>query len=166
MHYLITGGSGCGKTTLAANLSQTYKSSGYGVIVFDPMADDRWIADFKTDSFQDFLAVYSGSRNCRVFIDECKLLESPENKKLFAQMAAIGRHYGHVHYYIGQRAKSVPPAVRHLCYGVFAFRQSHDDARELANDFAQEGLRECATLQKGEYFFSDKYTIYKGNAFT
>lgn len=165
MHWLITGGSGSGKTTLAAKLCAMYTAQEYGTLVFDPMGDNRWNASFKTADFQEFLQVYSTSRNCRVFIDECKLLDTAENKRYFAQIAAIGRHYGHVHYYIGQRAKSVPPAVRHLCYGVFSFRQSHDDARELANDFAQDGLRECATLQKGEYIFSDKFTISKGKVF-
>lgn len=160
MHWLISGGSGDGKTTLATRMSHEFRARQFHTLVYDPFKDERWNASFLTDDFNAFMEMWRTSRNCVCFVDEVATLS--DFKSEFIQLPAMGRHYGHVHYYIGQRATMVPTNIRNLCKGVYAFPQVDVDAEMLARTFRNNGLRQAEFLKSGEFLFCDKDTICKG----
>jgi len=164
MHVGICGVSGTGKTSLAKELSREYKTQGWGVLVYDPTADDWGNVDLVTSDKKLFAEAYFSSKNCRVFIDECTELDRNKDKA-FLYMATRGRHYGHLNYFIAQRWKMIPRNMRSQCSRVFTFKQSDEDAKELAQDIGNIELKNANGLGRGEYIFATSFEAEYHNLF-
>jgi DNA helicase HerA-like ATPase len=157
-HLLIVGMTDSGKSTLAAQLSHSYKKAGIGVIVLDPMLDKRWAADILTDDSNYFLQVMANSQttNCAIFVDECGEMIGHYKKEMFF-LATQGRHYGHNCHFVTQRAKQLSPTVRDQCNYLALFACSLDDGVEMSRNFNRPVLKDTNQLQKGEYFFCGRW---------
>lgn len=156
MHVGICGVTGTGKSSLAKVMCAEYHAAGHGCLVFDPIYDGGWQADFVTADKKQFVEAYFNSENCRVFIDECSELDRHKDKA-FNYMATRGRHYGHVNFFIAQRWKMMPRNVRSQCSKVFSFRQADEDAKELAKDIGNKDLSGVVSLERGQYMFASAF---------
>jgi len=157
-HLLIVGMTESGKSTLACQLSHTYQQAGIGVIVLDPLLDQRWAADVITDDSSYFLDLVSSpeTRGCAIFVDECGEMIGHFKKEMFF-LATRGRHYGHNCHFITQRAKQLSPTVRDQCGYLALFSCSLDDGIEMSRNFNRSELKNANVLQKGEYFFCGRW---------
>ncbi len=142
-----------GKTTLAAQQAAKLKAElGRPLIVLDPNLDPRWQADFITHDAEKFLQVVKQSERCIVVVDE-----SGESIGRYASplewLATRGRHWGHMCFFIGQRATQISKNVRTQCANVFIFRQAQSDAQVLAAEYADSSglILQAAELQQGEF---------------
>lgn len=162
MHNLIVGASFSGKTNLARYFAFMAESKGQTILVYDPLESNGWPKTAKKfSSVSKFVKAFWQHEKCHVFIDESKVLFT-EDTKAGEKIAYQGRHRGHLVYFIGQRAQSmIPPNARDMCGKVFAFKQSADDSKTLAQSYTKR-LEECKTLQKLEFVFSDGFTDGKG----
>lgn len=158
-HMLICGMTESGKSTLACQLSWSYKDAGVAVIVLDPMLDKRWSADILTADRDYFLQVVTNpaTKGCAIFVDESAEMIGHYNNEMFF-LATRGRHAGHSCHFISQRAKQLAPTVRDQCSFLALFNCSLPDAIELSNNFNRIELREANTLKKGEYFFCGRFS--------
>jgi len=165
-HALILGMTESGKTGLAKKLAGTFSKAGKRVLVFDPMGDPEWVADFKTHNFEEFLDEYWSSRSCAVFFDESGEA-AQENDKALIKTAIKGRHWGHSNHYITQRGALIPKTLRDQCRHLFMFAQSLDDAKIYARDYNSPELARVTGFMQGEYMHTTKYTTAKyGRTFT
>lgn len=162
MHILIVGQSTSGKSNLAKRFAKDNFDAGHSIIVYDPLKSSGWPVGENVTKFADpekFLRHLETAQNAFVFIDEAKTLwdydERRANKVLYTR-----RHQGLLIFLIAQRAKMVRPNARDQCSRVFAFKQSIDDARELAAEF-HEDIINCAKVENGEFFVSDPFSIEK-----
>lgn len=145
--------------------AQEYKTRGYDVLVLDPLKNPDWPSELVFTDPNAFLNEVKNWRKCAIFVDE-----AGETIGKFAGemmwLATRGRHYGHVCHFIAQRAKMVDVNVRSNCSVLNMFKQSVDDSKLLASEFAQPELKNGNTLQQGEFYycntFSDvtKYKIF------
>lgn len=146
-HTLILGMTMSGKSTLAKYYSQEFKSRGVGVLVLDTMSDPGWCADYVTRDKSQFIKTAKINKKCALFIDEGGQ-EIGRYAKESAWLATQSRHWGHKSFFISQRASQIDKTVRDQCSSLFCFRVSKKDAEILAEEFAQDELLSCATLDK------------------
>lgn len=149
-----------GKTTLAKNLAKQYAKKGIRVLVYDPLNDPSWVADYRTHDFNEFLQEYWSSRQCAVFIDEAGELALSNANELL-KTATRGRHWGHKNHYISQRGALLPRTLRDQCTHLFMFAQGVEDAKLYATEYNSPELRNANTLLKGEYFHTTRFTPAK-----
>lgn len=165
MHKLITGTTMSGKSTLAKALAHEYRKQGRQVIVLDEMMDEGWDADFITDNPERFKDVFWNSRNLTFFIDEAGEAVGRYDKTM-SMTATRGRHWGHIGYYICQRATMISRNVRGMTGEVYAFTCEPGDADTLAREYVQPKLLEAPQLLQGEYiravrFGADRKPYYE-----
>ena len=159
MHKLILGMTNSGKTFLARGLCQRLQENGIETIVLNPffkISAARWGASFETDSEREFSNVYFKSRNCAVFIDEAGSFCGRGISKKMLETATMGRHLGHVNYYIAQRGSQINMTVREQCSELFLFRQGVKDSALWAEEFANETLKKACELKHHEFFYAKK----------
>lgn len=168
-HSLILGTSGSGKTTLALRLSAQYKQSKAGVLVLDPMQNPEWHADYITRDPKEFLVVVWRSQSCMIFVDEAGKAVGRYDEAMM-ELATMSRHWGHFAHFITQRGAQLSPTVRDQCDYLFLFRSSAKDGKLFAEEFMEDGLAQCATLQRGEYFKMSRFgglsrhSLFGGNS--
>lgn len=155
-HSLIIGMTESGKTTLAKQLAQSYANNGIRVLVFDPMYDDEWVADFQTANFDDMIREYEASTKCAVFFDEAGTV-SKQHDEFLIKTATQGRHRGHANHYISQRGAMVPKTLRDQCSHLFIFGQSLDDAKTYAREYNSPEILTVAKFRKGEYYHATRF---------
>jgi hypothetical protein len=164
-HVNILGMTESGKTTLAKNLAKKYAANGIRILVYDPLSDPDWIADFKTHDIDLFLEEYWTSRQCAVFIDEAGELSLSHSNEIL-KTATRGRHWGHKNHYISQRGALLPRTLRDQCSSLFMFAQSLDDAKLYAAEYNSPELKTANSLKKGEYFYTTRFeAITRGKLF-
>ena len=150
-HCLIIGQTLSGKSSLSKRLAARYKANGVGVLVFDPVGDPEWSADYKTHKWADFWDAYKNSRRCAIFVDEARIpqVEAPHQ---IDEIATRGRHRGHRAHFIVQRTKMLAPTPRNQCSELFIFSTGRDDAKELGAEWNEPTLHDVApNLRVGEY---------------
>lgn len=142
---------GSGKTTLAKQMIQAYKTKGIKTLVLDPLQDPEWQADFQTDDPALFLRAMYECRSCALFVDESGAAigrYAGEMQKLATQ----SRHFGHKAHFITQRGAQLDRTVRDQCSTLFVFRTGATDAKTFAEEFGYAELSTANQLQKGEAF--------------
>lgn len=149
-HTLILGITGTGKTTLAFSIAQAYKAQGVPVYVLDPFKRAEWNADFITDDPDGFLDFVFTHKSAAVFVDESGDVIGRWSGDL-QKLATQSRQFGHRVHFITQRAKQFDVNMRTQCENIFLFKQSPDDAKELARDFVAPSLIDAGSLRKGEF---------------
>lgn len=155
-HALIVGISESGKTTLALQLAQQYKTSGIGVLVLDPLKNPAWQADFISADEKEFLDVFWRSRSCMIFIDEAGEAVGRYNLSM-QKTVTRGRHWGHFVHVISQRGVQINMTVRDQCRHLFLFCSSRKDGEVYAAEFNKPELAECSALLQGEYFHASRF---------
>ena len=136
-----------------------------GTLVLDPM-HDVWECDFKTDDVEQFLQAFWNSQCCDVFIDESGDVIGHYDRAMI-QTATKGRHWGHNVYFITQRPAQISPTVRTQCSNLFLFAMAREDSETLAREWNKPGLREAATLPKGQCFMASRFgELKRMNVFT
>jgi hypothetical protein len=157
MHMLILGMSESGKTTLGCILSKSYRDSGKGVIVFDPLNEPKWHTNHIYTDQNQFLDVYWNSRRCMVFIDESGESVGRYND-LMIRTATRGRHWGHTNHYLTQRGTQLSKTVRDQCGAIALFTSSKSDCKTHADEWCCEEMKDGYKLGRGEYLYKTRYT--------
>ena len=155
-HINILGMTESGKTSMAKKLAAQYSSKAIRVLVFDPLNDPAWTADFKTADIDEFLAEYWSSRSCMVFIDEAGELAQTHTNELI-KTATRGRHWGHKNHYLSQRGAMLPRTLRDSCSHLFMFAQGLEDAKIYAAEWNAPELKGANSLKQGEYFYTTRF---------
>jgi len=150
-HSLILGMTESGKTTLAKKLAAKYKAAGIHVIVLDPICDPEWGADFQTDDPDNLLDVFWTSKNCAVFIDEAGESAGQYDKAMI-KTATKGRHWGHNVHYLSQRGSMINTTIRAQCSQLFLFLSGKNDGKIHSEEWAQDELKNCTQLARGEFY--------------
>jgi hypothetical protein len=148
-----------GKTSLAKVIAGHIKSSGYPVIVLDPLNDPGWPCDWQTDDPEEFLAVVKSNTGLLCIVDEAgESMGYSSYDKQRHWMATRARHYGHTSLFLAQRAQMVARTVRDQCGVAYLFRMGVDDGKILASDFGYQELKEINKLSQFEYFKVGRFT--------
>lgn len=149
-HVLILGITESGKTTLAFKLARDYKNRGIRVFVLDPDKRKEWNADFITDDAEYFVEACKVNQSCALFIDEGGVTIGRYAGST-QWLATNARKWGHKAHFISQRAQQIDPNVRNNCSSICLFKQSLDDAKILAREFAAPELVNAVSLKTGQY---------------
>lgn len=165
-HWLYTGTSLTGKTTLARWHARILSRAKYHVVVYDPVGTPTKGGDWPEDAqrFDDrakFIAFcervsFLPEHPAFVFVDEAAdvySLATPETHWMLRR----GRHRHMYMRVISQRPKMLAPNVRSQCTRVFMFRLAADDAREVCADVGhgrdvysiQLDTGDCVMMQSG-----------------
>ena len=156
-HVQIFGQTLSGKTCLAQTiLVPAYRRAGIHSIVFDPLDDPKWHADFKTADLDEFMRVVWESRQCAIFIDEAGESAGRYDNEMI-KVATRGRHWGHKAHFLSQRGVQIATTIRDQCTGMFLFTTSASDCKIHANEWNDEQLRTGNTLKQGEFFFVTRF---------
>lgn len=150
-HSLILGMTESGKTTLAKKLAAKYKAAGIGVLVLDPICDPEWCADFQTADPDYFLETFWNSKNCAAFIDEAGESAGQYDKAMI-KTATKGRHWGHNCHYLSQRGTMINTTIRGQCSQLFLFLSGKNDGKVHSEEWANDELKNCINLKRGEFF--------------
>lgn len=145
-----------GKTFLAQRFMKSFQEREIKTLVLQPFLFKRWGADYETDNMQEFLHVYFKSLNCVAFIDEASQYCGRGVTHDMIKTATIGRHLGHVNYYIAQRGSQINMTIREQCNELFLFRQGVKDSTLWAEEFANEKLKQASELRHHEFFYANK----------
>lgn len=164
-HTLIVGMTEAGKTTVAKQMILKARARSVKSIVLDILADPAYNADFSTSNEDEFLKAVWNSRQCAVFVDEGIETVGQYNKSMFT-LATRGRHWGHKCTFLTQRPTGINPTIRDNCSNLFLFRAGVQAGKLLAEDFAQDELKNCSSLILGEYYFVNRNGLFvKGDIF-
>ena len=159
-HGLIIGMTESGKSTLAVNMAEKFKSDKVGVLVLDPLKDPRWVCDFITGDMKEFKAMARKSTSCILFIDESGDSCGQWEKDSY-WFATQSRHWGHSVFFIAQRAQMIATTIRTQCSFLYLFNCSKSDAQILSDEWNKTELLEANTLKQGEFFYTTRFTPVK-----
>lgn len=149
-HIVITGKTLSGKTSFCKELVKEYKAAGISSLVFDPMKDPDWNADFVTSNPDEFMKVVWESRGCALFVDEASESAGQYDKEFF-KLATKGRHWGHRTHFLIQRYKSLHTNIRSNLSEIICFNVSRSDAKLIFEDFDYDEILSANRLPKGHY---------------
>lgn len=136
-HTLVVGKTAHGKTTIVKKMvARCRKVHKMPVIVLTPFKGDDWGDADKYDDPDLFIEEVFRRTGCVVVVDEAGDFIGRVGGVL-NRLATRGRHYGHICFFIVQRALSVDINTRANCSNIFIFRSSSYDIKELARDFTQ-----------------------------
>lgn len=145
-HSLILGVTGSGKTTLAKHMARALKR----VVVFATYKSD-WPCDYFTKDIFHLCEIVKTNKKLNIFIDEAgTTLE--RNDTEFQFLATMSRHFGHNVFFITQRAKQLTPNIRTNCESLYCFKQSEEDAKVLAGEFADKNIMRVVELPRFFYY--------------
>lgn len=160
-HSLIVGMTESGKTTLAKKFALAAQKRGIPCIIYDPLLSDWGQGARVFDVFAEFEQAieelpepeFVGQLIAYAFIDEADTVLSQSDRENWWIMTR-GRHYGLRVFPITQRPKLISPTARGQCATLYCFRVSADDAKALAADFSDEGIKAAAGLAQGAFLWS------------
>lgn len=150
-HVLIAGITESGKSTLARALAEQYAAADIGVIVLDPIADPRWVAQYRTDDNAAFLTSAKNSWQCALFIDEAGAAIGRYNDEMF-WCATQARHMAHRSHFITQRPAQLAKTVRDQCTRLCLFAVSMSDAKILADEWNKPEIKNAPELSPGQFY--------------
>jgi len=154
-HGLILGITESGKTTLARQMvSEMLKRHGRKSLIFDPFEDPDWKragAWHVTKNQEEFLYYAKKSKNLLLFVDEALAVIGAYNKEM-EWCGTRARHYGHISFFISQRAAGLSKTIRVQCTRKFVFQVERDDCEYLAKKYGPE-LKDAYLLGRGEYIY-------------
>lgn len=145
-----------GKTTLAKKLAKKASESGRCVLVYDPIRDPEWQADYITANMADFLKVAKLNKNCTLFIDESSTACGQHDRESH-WLATQARHWGHQSNFIAQRPNQVAKNIRDNCDKLFCFRISPSDAKLYADEWCFPEILDSPNLAQGEFLFLPRF---------
>lgn len=160
MHSCIYGQTESGKSTLAKRLISRFQNAGYECIVFDPIKDATFNADFSTDNINEFIQRVFSSRECMIFIDESETYFKHKNPQL-NKIVTMGRHWGHSVFLLAQRYTQIPPVVRMQASSISLFNSAYEDGKIHAAEWNAAELKKCVDLGRGEYFYKKRFEPLK-----
>lgn len=155
-HTLILGMTESGKTTLAKKLAARYKSAGLSILVYDPLSDPSWPADFRTSDVDAFLDTFWASRSCAAFIDEAGDCAG-QHDKIMQKTATRGRHWGHRCHYISQRGTMINRTIRDQCSHLFLFGTSLEDCKVHSKEWNRPQLLDASKFKQGDFFHVTRF---------
>lgn len=157
-HFLITGQTMSGKSTLAKRICRDFLKAGRRVLVLDPMADDefRECSTWTTDSPTDFLRVASINTKCALVIDEGGQMIGRYNVEM-ERLATQFRHLGHNCFFLSQRPMQLPLTMRINTVGAFVFSVGASDADGLAKEYVCDEIRQATGFRAGQYIFKQRF---------
>lgn len=136
---------------MAKQLAKEFRLNNYKVLVLDPLSDPDWEVDFKTKDKDEFLDMVKRSKSCILFIDESGQEIGRYNDEMFF-LATQARHWGHISFFISQRAQALNKTVRDQCSNLYAFRLSLSDSVILSDQFAQPELKNIVSLPQYHFY--------------
>lgn len=168
-HVMIVGQTMSGKTILSKRLAAGYGKAGITTLVYDPLADPEWNADFITTNPDEFFRILWMNQEAAVFIDECgELCKTKEWDRQIVKTATRGRHHGFRMHYIAQRSMLVTRTIRDQCTTLFLFNSALKDAKLHAEEWNKPELVDAVPdLKVGEYFHvtrmgaAKRYQLFK-----
>lgn len=122
--------------------------------------DKGWIADLVTSNPHKFLITAQKSRSCMLYLDESGETVGRYNDEML-WLATRARHYGHISHFITQRVVLLNRTVRDQCSKLFVFRVSANDAKALADDWANPHLYNAANLDKYQFIYCNRFGATK-----
>lgn len=156
LHSAIYGIGGSGKSTLAYTLADQCLANEWGLIILDPNDDAGWPkvgpTVRKVRTLAALIELAKRSQRCALFVDEAGEAIGRGKKALHGQwITTRSRHWGHRAYISAQRAQLIDLSIRNQCDEAFVFRQSPNDAKELAEQYADDLLLTAPTLPVGTF---------------
>lgn len=145
-----------GKTTLALKKAKQAKADGCGILVLDPLLNPAWGADFITYKGDVFLDGVFKSQSCAVFVDESGEAIGRYNDAMNT-LATRGRQWGHKCHFICQRAQQISKTMRAQCTEAFIFNICREDAKELAQEFNDDMIKDAYLLKQGEFLWVRRF---------
>lgn len=148
-HWLCTGMSRCGKSSLMkTTIIPAHQRAGRWVAVLDPIGAS-WPANWVTADPAKFAASMSQAKNCVGIIDEFACFRGDfKNNAALERLFFMGGNFGNLFYAMAQRLMMVPPNVRSQCDNAIIFQQTTAGLIDLAAQYNQPSILECATLPK------------------
>lgn len=156
-HRLVVGSTMTGKTTVARTLAAEAVRRGVAVTVYDPLNSD-WHTDNVYTCEEEFFSAASslansGAKQLAIIDEADTVLNAGNRQRLW--IATRGRHYGIELVLITQRPTLIVPTARNMCGELYAFRVSSSDAALLAQDFADDRIKDRApALSQGQFLRS------------
>ena len=153
---LILGRSQYGKSSLAKGLAREFIKSGRRVLVYDILGDD-WGDALVVDDREEFLEVFWNSFDLVVFVEEAAEAAGKVNPEMVFT-ATRGRHqvgeeaHGHSVYFSCHRLNQLDVTMRDQCPELYLFASRTNDAKDLAEDYGHQELKQAPRLQPGEFF--------------
>lgn len=160
MHTTVLGRTLSGKTTFLKRQIQFYKSQGINTLVLDSLNDPNWGADFVTNDADYFIKVAKMNRKCILVIDEAGDSVGHYDKSRF-WLATQARHWGHSSFFASQRLKMIAPTVRTQTSALVLFKCALSEARELADEFAEDKIKLACKFRKGQYIYVPPFSDAK-----
>jgi hypothetical protein len=156
LHSAIYGIGGSGKSTLAHTLARQCLANDWGVIILDPNDDAGWPAAGlnvrKVRTLAALVELAKRSQRCALFVDEAgEAIGHGKNATANQWITTRSRHWGHRTYIIALYATMVERSIRNQCGEAFVFRQSPDDAKALAQQYADDLLLTASRLEQGTF---------------
>jgi hypothetical protein len=153
-HWLYTGVTETGKTTLARFHARTLATAKHRVYVYDPVrtetAGGAWekCSMLKSDPDEASEQIEE-LQDCFVFVDEARDLLGHDRRENH-WMLRRGRHQGIYFRLVCQRPTMLPPDVRTQCSRLFMFRLASTDSQEICADFGHGASTYKQELDRGD----------------
>jgi hypothetical protein len=142
-HWLYTGVTQTGKTTLARFHARELAKAKHKVYVYDPVmtetAGGEWegCSLIRTDDTEKAIEQLEKLKDCYVFVDEAPDIFGHEHRDTH-WMLRRKRHDGVYFRLIAQRPTMLPPSVRSQCARVWIFRLAMSDAKVICADWGHD----------------------------
>lgn len=156
MHILIAGMTESGKSTLGVALCRDFRRRRLLTAVLDPMHDDRFQADFKTDDLEKFSWFAWHNTGAFLFIDEAGSFGKFD--AMLTKLLTRGRHMGHSIILMTQRPTQLDPLIRDQCRTAYLFALSSDAMAIFAREYNQPDLLRTGRLAPGQFFKVSRFS--------
>ena len=146
----------CGKTTLAAALSESlHRKGGHKCFVLDPHLENWPAHAVVTDNEEKFWPDVWKNRDSLIIVEEASATLRRERE--FIPVFTRLRHLGHSLIVIGHSGADLLPVQRQQFTMLFLFRQPESAAKIWAETFADERIYEAPTLRQFEFLHVEMF---------
>lgn len=150
-HMIITGRSGCGKSSASKILVRQAKAKGIKTSVLDPIGD-QWEADFQTTNPEAFLAHAQSSYKRLLIVDEGGIAIGRYAKEM-QWIVTTSRHHGHQGIIITQALTQLDTTVRGQCASLMLFDTHRKNIDRAVEEWNCEAIRDHVPLKKFEFLW-------------
>lgn len=151
-HTLVVGITGYGKTSKVREWCKFFKTERKVLFLSPQLADHekiRGIAHGITADLDTFKHWYHQYYNCVCIIDEAGTYQD-QDPAFIESIATMGRHRGHIGFFIVQRAKMVCPNIRSNCSNLIMATSKPHDCKLLMEDFHHPEVENAHKLPFGK----------------